>query len=758
MDMSRKKRYNLFGGFKVLNILIWWLVILLLGIVFLPLSNLLFRRFRDGGWLFSKTIGLFISAWLLWVLNCMHVLAFTQVNAMITVAVFLVPGILLLRAVLRRNRDAFREMNLKLVIFEELLFLGIFLIWVWMIGFKPEAYGTEKFMDYGYLTSLLRSEWMPAADPWHAGSSLNYYYGGQYMTAFLVRITGVPAGVGYNLMRATVTSFSFVLPFSLVFEMTRQHRMTVSGKPSASVKQSASGNPSALVNTLAGLLSGAAVAFCGNFHYVIYGILLPIVTGGSYHYWFPNSTRYIGYDPDIDDKTIHEFPSYSSVLGDLHAHFLNILFVITVAAIVYAWALSQKDRKLRSDPDNRSLLAEGLLSPYIILIGLMTGLFRWTNFWDFPIYFVVCGFVIFFMNMRTYRHDPFRFLFITLLNFAEIAVIGVLAALPFTLNFSMISSEIRLTYSHSAFYQLAILWGLPFAVVIAFLFTLIGEFRRRSRAVSADEASGSEEKRKKARGNAFIRMLNSIDVTDLTVVLFGFCAIGLVILPELIYVKDIYTASHYRSNTMFKLTYQAFILFGISMGYILMRGLTGGRKKLRFFAGAGVILLLLTGGYIFSSCSAWFGNVFDASKRISTDASVFISEDFASDYKAIRWLNENTEGQPVILEANGDSYSDYGRVSVSTGLPTVLGWYVHEWLWRNDTDELNQRAADIETIYTSDDINTVKSLILRYNISYIYIGQLEREKFGNLNDTLLQSIGTVAYSDGVTTYILKVSP
>ena len=131
----------------MLNILIWWLVILLLGIVFLPLSNLLFRRFRDGGWLFSKTIGLFISAWLLWVLNCMHVLAFTQVNAMITVAVFLVPGILLLRAVLRRNRDAFREMNLKLVIFEELLFLGIFLIWVWMIGFKPEAYGTEKFMS-----------------------------------------------------------------------------------------------------------------------------------------------------------------------------------------------------------------------------------------------------------------------------------------------------------------------------------------------------------------------------------------------------------------------------------------------------------------------------------------------------------------------------------------------------------------------------------------------------------------------------------
>ena len=68
---------------------------------------------------------------------------------------------------------------------------------------------------------------------------------------------------------------------------------------------------------------------------------------------------------------------------------------------------------------------------------------------------------------------------------------------------------------------------------------------------------------------------------------------------------------------------------------------------------------------------------------------------FPEDVSAIRWLNENVEGTPVVLEANGDSYSDYERVSAMTGLPTVLGWYVHEWLWRGNTDDLNQRAADI---------------------------------------------------------------
>ena len=70
---------------------------------------------------------------------------------------------------------------------------------------------------------------------------------------------------------------------------------------------------------------------------------------------------------------------------------------------------------------------------------------------------------------------------------------------------------------------------------------------------------------------------------------------------------------------------------------------------------------------------------------------------------------------------------------------------------------MNERSADIETIYTGEDEQTVRDLIKKYNISYIYIGSLERSMYANINDTLLQSIGTVAYSDGVSTYILKVA-
>ena len=79
---------------------------------------------------------------------------------------------------------------------------------------------------------------------------------------------------------------------------------------------------------------------------------------------------------------------------------------------------------------------------------------------------------------------------------------------------------------------------------------------------------------------------------------------------------------------------------------------------------------------------------------------------------------ENIEGAPVVLEANGDSYSGFERVSASTGLPTVLGWYVHEWLWRNDVADLNQKSADIETIYTSGDASLVQKLMKQYEVEY----------------------------------------
>ena len=750
----------------------------------MPLSAWVFRHFDDRGWLFSKSLGIFLTAWVFFVLNTAHIISFIQRNCLIVTGLLIALNIL---AFFKLDmREIVRGADLKLIAIEEAMFFILLAVWVYIIGFKPEAYGTEKFMDYAFMTSMTRSLYMPFEDMWFSGESINYYYGGQYIAAWLVKASGIGVGVGYNIMRATVAAFSFVMPFSLCYQLISDRLQD--GRKWA--------------RWAAGLIGGFAVAFCGNVHYILYGIIKEL-TNSDYSYWFPDSTRYIGYDPDLPDKTIHEFPAYSTVLGDLHAHYINVMFVVAATAIAYACvqkiareieakkaAVSTpagdavkspyaptaggaakspsapaadsmakslfvpEDDAAANAPaakaDWKVLLAE-ILRPEIILIGIFTGVFKFTNYWDFPIYFVVCGSLIFFMNLRKYRDDLTGFAIVMGGQAVAAFLIGTVACLPFTLTFDQISTEIGFTHTHTVFYQFMVLWGLPIICTLFFIICLLIEQGK------LPSVKGKGNRKAKAESKAGENR-KPIAYPDLAALLLALCALGLIYMPEVIFVKDIYSGEHYRANTMFKLTYQAFILFGMVMPYVIIRTLTVVKKLwAQVVSMVLCFILLMTGGFIVRSTKDWFGNIMDRSLRVSTDASVFVDQSFPSDFEAIAWLNNTVSGRPVVLEAPGDSYTGYERVSVATGLPTVRGWYVHEWLWRSDTELLNERSADIETIYTGEDEQTVRDLIKKYNISYIYIGSLERSMYANINDTLLQSIGTVAYSDGVSTYILKVA-
>src|SRR5699024_9110994 len=93
-----------------------------------------------------------------------------------------------------------------------LLFLG----WTYLAAFHAEAYGTEKFMDYGFMASMMRSTQLPAPDIWYGGEAINYYYGGQYFAVFLTKLTFTRIQETYHVMRTLVAALAFVLPFALV--------------------------------------------------------------------------------------------------------------------------------------------------------------------------------------------------------------------------------------------------------------------------------------------------------------------------------------------------------------------------------------------------------------------------------------------------------------------------------------------------------------------------------------------------------------
>lgn len=759
----------LLGG-DMLPFIKWWFVVFCLGFIFMPISGLLFSHLYDKGYLFSKTIGIAFTGYTMWMLSAAKIMKFTTVSCILAVVIGLIINVLVVIYLYfiykpkgfdaYNNKDIFTDYfkkdKIRIFLIEELMFFLVFLLFTYIRGFKPEAYGTEKFMDYGFMTTMMRSDYMPPQDFWYSGTSLNYYYVGQFIATYLTRLSFVEVSHGYNLMLMMIGALCFSFSFSLGYNLLRRFN-------------SQSINKSRRTAVLSGIIAALGVCIAGNMHYPIYRFILPTIkkikgtleTG--YYYWFPDATRYIGYNPETHDKTIHEFPSYSFILGDLHAHVINIMFVMTVLAILLSWIY-----KHFQYGSNTKKAAEEIFSPSVIALGFFIGLFHTTNFWDYPIYYVVSGAIILFTNMIIYNFKPKAY-WLTGLQGILVIALAKIFALPFTLQFDKISASVLLTENHTPLYQLLILWGLPIITFATFFISTVYDFSSSKK--SRRKKKKAEESWLKKTGKSISSYMQSLSDTDLYVITIGLCAIGLVILPEIVYVKDIYSGDYKRANTMFKLTYQAFIMFGICFGYIFVRLFKCKKGKTRKIIGVVALIgFCMTLPYFVNGVKAWYGNIFNREKYKGIDASAFIKKDFKDDYLALKWLNENVSGTPVVLEANGLSYTEYQRVSVITGLPTVLGWYTHEQLWKsgpNRTDEmvtteLNQRSDDIQAIYTSEDENLVRKLIRKYNISYIYVGSLEEEKYGWVNHEMLKSLGDVVFENpdsdeyNYKTYILKI--
>lgn len=661
----------------VVDFLKWYLAVFLLGICAIHVTSRFFPQFADKGWLFSKVVGLAICGYTCWLFPALRLIPFTKPYT-IGITVILVLGMVYPLI----HSKKYSDMEWDTVIQEELIFLALFLLWTYLAGFRPELHGTEKPMDYGFMAAINRSSYFPPADIWYGGEDLNYYYGGQYFAVYLSRIAFVQIEKGYHLMKAFIAAMAFCLPFSLCSQMLTDSDIS---------KRSA---------VIGGTLSGFAISFCGNLHYVIFGLFRNLFQIDG-DYTFSSSTRFIGYVPDTADKTIHEFPVYSFLLGDLHAHVVNVLFVLLFLGIIYNWIIHEKEQKT--------------WLKYPAVCSFLLGLFLFTNTWDWPIYLTVgCGACLFW----TIRQKA-----VTCVIGGVILISGsLITSAPFLYQFhgNQAISGIGIAKDHSALWQLLLLWGLPFFTCILFLVILGTKYRK------------------------------TLKQPDMYISLLSLCAMGLVMIPELIYVRDIYEQGYARCNTMFKLTYQAFILFGIAMGYIIVRLY---QTKNRIFQICSIsigCILLLTGGYVITGAKEWYRIPDDGYETL--DSTAFLTESWL-DTDAVTWLEEHIESQPIVLTADGESYSNYCYLSAVTGIPTVLGWHTHEWLWRGSYEDVMTRSKDIEQIYSSDSKTEVEALLEKYKVDYIFIGYDEQEAYPSLNKPLLYSMGKIVFDNGRTTII-----
>jgi uncharacterized membrane protein len=117
--------------------------------------------------------------------------------------------------------------------------------------------------------------------------------------------------------------------------------------------------------------------------------------------------------------------------------------------------------------------------------------------------------------------------------------------------------------------------------------------------------------------------------------------------------------------------------------------------------------------------------------RGTLDGMAYLEMVDKGDYEAIKWINENIDGSPVILETPGGYFYYASRISVFTGLPTVIGHDLCEITWGRAWDEVGERKGDADAIYTTANNSEALELLKKYDVEYIYIGAGEREYYGD---------------------------
>ncbi|MFS8160198.1 MAG: DUF2298 domain-containing protein, partial [Candidatus Roizmanbacteria bacterium] len=544
-------------------------------------------------------------------------------------------------------------------------------------------------------------------------------YFGHISGATLSQLFQTPLSIGYNLILATILAFSlsqvFMFVYTLIINAFSSKRLAALG----------------------GLLGTFLLNFAGNLHTIYlftkgYANEKPVPFWeilSKYSpstYWYPNATRFIPF-------TIHEFPIYSYVVADLHGHVFDIPYVLTTIACLYGLYLNKNNFKesfkkifIANTSGNSLKKFISIVLPFF-LTGMLIGINYMTNAFDGIVYFFFIGVLLFAMFGLS------RSFFISVLQ----AAIGfMIATLPFSLFFSPFGSGVGVNCAPdfltkmgklgpflfekgncqiSKWWMLMLLWG--FFVFHAIFLSL---YLKAS---------------KKLRENPHAQFVS----------LLFFIGIILLIIPEFIYLKDIYPA-HFRANTMFKLGYQAFMMMSMGSAFVCILAKKYFTKKPLLSTVYFILfipLFYLVAIYPTFAIKSYYG---DLTRAPQADGTLWVQTQFPDYADVIPYLNSVATPSTVILEAQGDSYTDFNLVSSYTGIPTVAGWWVHEWLWRGSSDVIGKIIPDIQEIYTGTSIPTKQELIQKYNISYIVVGPNEKSKYSQVNEEMIKEIATPVFS------------
>ncbi len=771
------------------------LTVELIGLAAFPVVARAFPILADRGWAISKPIGMLLVATTVWLVSYTRLVPNSPITWWIALVVLASIGLWFLRTDFPQIRRSFVR-RWRIIVTIELIFIVFFVMFLSLRAYDPAASGTEKPMDLMMLTAVTSSEYAPPQDLWLAGEPVAYYYFGYWIYGGVNAMAGTVPTVAYNVGIALVAGLAASVAAAFVATLVRRDGARTKV---ALLAGSASTVLLLLVSNLSGLwtildITGVAPDWLLNWYQGDqYDRVDRIITWRPDDFWWWwKSSRIINTYSDTGnglDFTIQEYPFFSFLLGDFHPHLMSIPFVLTGLTILMALYITH--RTISFDVLRKNL-------PAAILVAIVVGASGFINFWDVGLLLLLStGLVV--MGFLATRQVGMKSLLSAALPLGSLWLVGILVYSPF--YFGTAESQVQwppiapVSYGTRPIHLISV-WLLLFSVGAPTVILLLNRYMtvlvRMVRRGSSDSIDGSGRRLiwrpawiialSLAVGPWVIWALAHLAFNDgaqpsdvitrlpisgllggLSVILIAVVltrarrgaddgaqfvllltalAIYLIFAAELFFVNDLFGN---RMNTVFKFYYQVWIVLAIVGGYGVyiwwkQHQLLDGRFKLLSRTAIGIFSVIAVSSVYFPVAAA-VTKTTTSGLGPNLDSLSFMESRNSDELNVINDIRDMANSDDVLVEAVGGSYSEFARISGSSGVPTVLGWIFHETQWRGGDDLFSDRESDVRTIYTTSDTNELQELIDKYELTMVVVGPRERSTYGNIDMAMFDTIG-----------------
>lgn len=771
----------------------WWLLFLLFSLVGLPFAFHLFPRLPDRGYAFGRLLTLLFLSYILWLLASARILP-NSLTTLVLVLAALTAFSLYLCWRQRHQMAAFLSREWPAITITEAIFAGAIFLWAVVRSYTPDLIYGEKLMDFGFLNVTWRAPYFPPPDPWLSGHSVSYYYFGYVMMSSATKLTGVPPVIAYNVAISLLFALVATGVYCLVSNLVRLRAPERPGR--ATVFGLLGVGLFLLLGNLEGfleILRAHGVGTPGFWQWFgIKGLTASYRSDEWFptdHWWWWRATRLIDtVRGGISlDYTIIEFPFFTYLFGDLHPHAMALPFTLLAVGLSLNVFMSHHAAGL-SCVRRRPL--------QFLAIAVAMGALGFLNTWDLPTYLAV--FLAALLLRTYYAGQRWRD---WMLSAIAITAASVVVYLPFYLGLkSQVSGVWPWFGPDTRYVHYFLAWGLLLFLAVSFVLTkairdaawrgwgkanawlviaaalialyplILWLLARASLSLLAPGVAGLPSPWGKVwhllpllgiLGLALTVLLrrgqgeaghDDKDAARFAVVLL-FMGLLITMAAELFYLRDSFGT---RMNTVFKFYYQAWALLGIGSAFGVYYVVEHWRpaalwsRALRWLWWRALALLVVMAAAYPLAAMFTFTDSFQRERTL--DGLAFVEREDPGERQAIAFLTRQP-GSPVLVEAVGSDVNTFGRISVRTGLPAVMGSGSHEVQWRGAHRILAERQSDVYTIYTSRDKATVKALLDKYNVTFVYVGRLERAAYASDVGDKFEEFLRIAYRNrDVTIY------